>query len=89
MLNCFFKQMKSSYTRQQLRNMADDTTVKDEANCAYIKVVEVARSGKTEYMYEVKPRGWGSLQKIVDTLKIYFPDSDVSLHCSNFIRIAW
>lgn len=81
--------MKNPYTRQQLRDMADDPTVKEEVHSAYIAVLYEARTGKTEYIYAVKEAGWRYLQKIVDGLKILFPDSDVSLYSSNLIRIAW
>ncbi len=81
--------MKNPYTRQQLRDMADDLTVRDEVHSAYIAVLYEARAGKTEYIYPVKEAGWRYLQKIVDGLKILFPDSDVSLYSSNLIRIAW
>jgi hypothetical protein len=81
--------MKNAYTRTQLRDMADDPTVKEEVHSAYIAVLHEARTGKTEYIYPVKENAWGFMQKIVDGLKIYFPDSDVSLYSSNLIRIAW
>jgi len=81
--------MKNSYTRQQLRDMADDPTVKHEVHTAYIAVLHEARKGNTEYIYPVKENAWGFMQKIVDGLKIYFPDSDVSLYSSNLIRVAW
>lgn len=81
--------MKNPYTRAQLRDMADDTTVKEEVHAAYIEVLYAAREGKTEVIYPVKETGWKCLQKIVDGLKIYFPDSEVSLYSSNLIRIAW
>jgi len=81
--------MKNPYTRAQLRDMADDLTVKDEVHAAYIEVLITARQGKTEVIYPVKEAGWKCLQKIVDGLKIYFPDSEVSLYSSNLIRIAW
>lgn len=81
--------MKNPYTRAQLRDMADDLTVKDEVHAAYIEVLFAARQGKTEFIYPVKEAGWKCLQKIVDGLKIYFPDSNVCLYSSNLIRIAW
>jgi hypothetical protein len=89
-LDIFFLVRKmATYTRQQLRDMSDDTTVKDEVQIAFSQVLHVARQGMTEYMYSVNPEAWNHMQKIVDGLKILFPDSEVSLYSSNLIRIAW